>query len=162
MRRVSTRVFLAFAAALVAFGGVAAFGVSRLHDLGRQLRLLSEGYFPLSRVVAQIDVKDWVTSRALEARALDPAARRAWLPVARAHFPALVREKIAEGREVARRARPLAEEGDARFLAEVASRLDALDARWAQYDASARALFQTTHMRQRWLQPQGMVNTSRP
>jgi signal transduction histidine kinase len=141
MRRVSTRIFLAFAAALIAFGGVAAFGVSRLHDLGRQLRLLSEGYFPLTRVVAQIDVKDWVTSRALEVKALDPAARRAWLPVARAHFPALVREKIAEGREVARRARPLAEEGDARFLAEVASRLDALDSRWAQYDAAARALF---------------------
>jgi signal transduction histidine kinase len=141
MRSVSTRIFLAFAAALVAFGGVAAFGVSRLHDLGRQLRLLSEGYFPLTRVVAQIDVKDWVTSRALEVKALDPAARRAWLPVARAHFPALVREKIAEGREVARRARPLADEADARFLAEVASRLDALDARWAQYDASARALF---------------------
>ena len=141
MRSVSTRIFLAFAAALVAFGGVAAFGVSRLHDLGRQLRLLSEGYFPLTRVVAQIDVKDWVTSRALEVKALDPAARRAWLPVARAHFPALVREKIAEGREVARRARPLADEADARFLVEVASRLDALDARWAQYDASARALF---------------------
>ncbi|HEU4385466.1 MAG TPA: ATP-binding protein [Anaeromyxobacteraceae bacterium] len=140
MRRVSTRIFLAFAAALVAFGGVAAFGVSRLHDLGRQLRLLSEGYFPLTRVVAQIDVKDWVTSRALEVRALDPAARRAWLPVARAHFPT-VREKIAEGREVLERARPLAGEADARFLGEVASRLDALDARWSQYDASSRALF---------------------
>lgn len=141
MRSVSARIFLAFAAALVAFGGVAAFGVSRLHDLGRQLRLLSQGYLPLTRVVAQIDVKDWVTSRAMEVKALDPAARRAWLPVARAHFPAVVREKIAEGREVADRARALADEGDARFLAEVASRLDALDARWAQYDASARDLF---------------------
>jgi two-component system, NtrC family, sensor kinase len=141
MRSVSARIFLAFAAALIAFGGVAAFGVSRLHDLGRQLRLLSEGYFPLTRVVAQIDVKDWVTSRAMEVKALDPAARRAWLPVARAHFPALVREKIAEGREVANRARALADEGDARFLAEVASRLDALGVRWAQYDAAARGLF---------------------
>ncbi|HYQ80219.1 MAG TPA: HAMP domain-containing protein, partial [Anaeromyxobacteraceae bacterium] len=141
MRSVSTRIFLAFAAALVAFGGVAAFGVSRLHDLGRQLRLLSEGYFPLTRVVAQIDVKDWVTSRALEVRALDPAARRAWLPVARAHFPAVVREKIAEGRDVTERARSLAGEADAQFLSEVASRLDALDVRWSQYDASARALF---------------------
>ncbi len=141
MRSVSVRIFLAFAAALIAFGGVAAFGVSRLHDLGRQLRLLSQGYFPLTRVVAQIDVKDWATSRAMEVKALDPAARRAWLPVARAHFPAVVREKIAEGRELANRARALADEGDARFLAEVASRLDALDARWAQYDASARDLF---------------------
>jgi two-component system NtrC family sensor kinase len=141
MRSVSARIFLAFAAALIAFGGVAAFGISRLHDLERQLRLLSEGYFPLTRVVAQIDVKDWVTSRAMEVKALDPAARRAWLPVARAHFPALVREKIAEGREVADRARALADEGDARFLAEVASRLDALGVRWAQYDAAARALF---------------------
>jgi two-component system, NtrC family, sensor kinase len=141
MRSVSTKIFLTFAVALCTFGVVAAFGTARLHDLGRHLRLLSEGYLPLTRIAAQIDVKDWVTSRVLEARALDPAARRAYLPLARAHFPALVREKIAEGREVAARARALASEEDARFLAEVERRLQALDGRWTQYDAAARALF---------------------
>ncbi len=141
MRRVSTKIFLTFAVALAPFGMVAGFGISRLHDLGRDLRLLSEGYLPLTRIAAQIDVKDWVTSRVLEASALDPAARRAYLPVARAHFPALVREKIAEGREVARRALAFAGKGDARFLKDVSARLDALDAKWAQYDAAAGALF---------------------
>ena len=37
-------------------------------------------------------------------RDLDPAARRAYLPVARAHFPALVKEQIEEGKRIAREA----------------------------------------------------------
>jgi two-component system, NtrC family, sensor kinase len=141
MRRVSTKIFLTFAVALIPFGMVAAFGIGRLHGLGRDLRLISQGYLPLTRIAAQIDVKDWVTSRVLEASTLDPAARRAYLPVARAHFPALVREKIAEGREVIRQSLTLAGKEDARFLADVAARLDGLDARWTQYDAAASALF---------------------
>ncbi len=141
MRSVASKIFLTFAVALAAFGLVAAFAVGRLHSLGRDLRLLSQGYLPLTRVVAQIDVKDWLTARVLEASALEPSARRAYRPVARAHFPALVREKIAEGREVSRRARTFAGPEDARFLGEVEARLAALDARWAEYDAAAKALF---------------------
>ncbi|WP_242392300.1 sensor histidine kinase [Anaeromyxobacter oryzisoli] len=140
MHRVATKIFLAFAVALAAFGAVAAFGVSRLHGLRRDLRLLSAGYLPLTRIAAQLDVKDWVASRALEARDLGPAARRAYLPVARAHFPALVREKIAEGRRVATEARAAARGEEARFLTDVLARLDALDRRWAEYDREARAL----------------------
>jgi two-component system NtrC family sensor kinase len=141
MHRVSIRIFLTFAVALLAFGLVAVFGILRLHELRRDLRLLSGGYLALTRIAAQLDVKDWVASRALEARALDRAARQAYLPVARAHFPALVREKIEEGRRVARESRPLARGADARFLDEVSARLDGLSARWSQYDAEARALF---------------------
>ncbi len=141
MRRVATKIFLTFAVALAAFGLVAVFGIARLHELRKDLRLLSGGYLALTRIAAQLDVKDWVATRALEARALDRAARQAYLPVARAHFPALVREKIEEGRRVAREARPFARDEDARFLDEVSTRLDALAARWSDYDASARALF---------------------
>jgi two-component system, NtrC family, sensor kinase len=140
MRRVATKIFLAFAVALAAFGAVAAFGVSRLHDLRRDLRLLSAGYLPLTRIAAQLDVKDWVASRALEARALDAAARQAYLPVARAHFPALVREKIEEGRRVAGEASAFARGDEARFLSDVLARLDALAVRWAEYDREARGL----------------------
>ena len=141
MRRVATKIFLAFAVALAAFGAVAAFGVARLHDLRRDLRLLSAGYLPLTRIAAQIEVKDWVTSRALEARALGPAARQVYLPVARAHFPALVKEKIEEGRRVATEARAFARGDEARFLADVIARLDALAGRWGEYDREASALF---------------------
>ncbi len=140
MRRVSTKIFLAFAVALLAFAAVAALGITRLHDLRRDLRLISAGYLPLTRVAAQIDVKDWVAARALEARALDRAARQAYLPVARAHFPALVREKLEEGKRVATAARAAAGGDDARFLGEVLTRLDALSARWAEYDREARGL----------------------
>jgi signal transduction histidine kinase len=141
MRRVATRIFLTFAVALAAFSLVAAFGIVRLHELRKDLRLLSGGYLALTRIAAQLDVKDWVATRALEARGLDRRARQAYLPVARAHFPALVREKIEEGRQVAREARALARDEDARFLGEVSVRLDALAARWSEYDAEARALF---------------------
>ncbi len=141
MRSVATKIFVTFAVALAAFGAVAGFGITRLHRLGRDLRLLSEGYLPLTRIVAQIDVKDWVSSRVLEANAIDPTARRAYLPLARAHFPEVVREKIDEGRKVIANAEPLATGDDAQFLADVEARLDALDKRWAQYDAASKALF---------------------
>jgi two-component system, NtrC family, sensor kinase len=141
MRRVATKIFFTFAVALVAFALVAVFAIVRLHELRKDLRLLSGGYLALTRIAAQLDVKDWVASRALDARALDRAARQAYLPVARAHFPALVREKIEEGRRVARDARAVARDDDARFLDEVSGRLDALAARWSEYDRQARALF---------------------
>jgi two-component system NtrC family sensor kinase len=141
MRRVATRIFLTFAVALAAFGVVAVFGIVRLHELRKDLRLLSGGYLALTRIAAQLDVKDWVASRALEASGLDRAAREVYLPVARAHFPAVVREKIEEGRRVARESRAYAREDDARFLDEVSKRLDVLAARWTEYDAKARGLF---------------------
>jgi signal transduction histidine kinase len=141
VRRVATKIFLAFAVSLLAFSAVAAFGIGRLHEVRRDLRLLSGGYLALTRIVAQLDVKDWVATRALEASALDRAARQVYLPVARAQFPGFVRDKIEEGRRVVREARALARGDDARFLVEVSGRLDALDARWGEYDAAARALF---------------------
>ncbi len=140
MRRVATKIFLTFAVALAAFGLVAALAVARLQDLGRDLRLLTTGYFPLGRIATQLEVKDWIASRALELRDLDPAARKAYLPVVRAHFPALVREKLEEGRRVARAAMALGGEEDRRVLGEVSARLDALGARWLQYDTAANRL----------------------
>ena len=138
MRRVATKIFLAFAVSLLAFAAVAGFGIARLHEVRRDLRLLSGGYLALTRIAAQLDVKDWVAARALEARALDRAARQVYLPVARAQFPGFVRDKIAEGRRVARESRDLARGDEARFLDEVSARLDALDGRWSEYDAAAR------------------------
>jgi signal transduction histidine kinase len=141
VRRVATKIFLAFAVSLVAFAAVAGFGIARLHEIRRDLRLLSGGYLALTRIAAQLEVKDWVATRALEASALDRSARQVYLPIARARYPGFVREKIEEGRRVARDARALARGDDARFLDEVESRLDALAARWTEYDREARALF---------------------
>jgi len=140
MRSVATKIFLTFAAALAAFAAAAGFSATRLHALSQELTLLSEGFLPLTRVAAQIDVKDWVTARALEAGAMDPAARRAWLPLARSHV-ALVRGKVAEGREAVTRALKVAPAGDQRFLDEVATRLATIDRRWAEYGAEVDALF---------------------
>ncbi len=140
MRRVATRIFLAFGVSLAAFALVSAFGIARLHDLGRKLRLLSDGYLPLTRIAAQLDVKDLTSSRIAEVRGLDPGARRALVALARARFPSLVRERIAEGRLVAARVLPLAPPEEAAFLREVVGRLDGLDAAWARYDAAARDL----------------------
>ncbi len=141
MRRVATKIFLAFAVSLLAFSAVAGFGIARLHEVRRDLRLLSGGYLTLTRIAAQLDVKNWVAARALEARALDRTARQVYLPVARAQFPGFVRDKIEEGRRVARESRAIARGEEARFLDEVSARLDALDARWTEYDAAARGLF---------------------
>ncbi len=140
MRRVATKIFLAFAVSLAAFGAVAVFSAIRLQELRRDLRLLNAGYLPLTRIAAALEVKDWVASRALEARNMDRAARDAYLPLARAHFPAVVKEKLEEGKRVVAAAAPYVREDD-RFLADVSARLDALAARGALYDREARALF---------------------
>lgn len=140
MRRVATKIFLAFAVSLAAFAAVAVFSVVRLQELRRDLRLLSAGYLPLTRIAAELEVKDWLASRALEARDMDRAAREAYLPVARAHFPALVREKVEEGKRVMAAAAPYARGADDRFAA-LSARLDALGGRWAEYDVEARGLF---------------------
>src|SRR5512138_579472 len=126
MRRVATKIFLTFAVALLAFAAVAAFGIARLHELRRDLRLLSGGYLALTRIAAELDVKDWVATRALEAATLDRAARQVYLPIARARFPGFVKERIAEGRRVAVQSRALARGDEARFLDDVTARLDAL------------------------------------
>jgi len=141
MRSLAARIFFTFAVALVSFGLVALFAVGRMRALGADLILLSEGYLPLTRIAAQVEVKDWVTARALEVNAMDPAARRAFLPIARAHFPAVVKERLSEARSVLARAREVASGADERFLAEVAARVAALDARWSAYDQAASALF---------------------
>jgi signal transduction histidine kinase len=141
VRRIATKIFLAFAVSLLAFAAVAGFGIARLHEIRQDLRLLSGGYLALTRIAAQLEVKDWVATRALEASALDRAARQVYLPVARARFPGFVREKIEEGRRVVREFRALADGEDAAFLDEVAARLDALGVRWSEYDGEARALF---------------------
>jgi two-component system NtrC family sensor kinase len=141
MRSLAARIFATLSVAIVAFGLVAAFAVGRMHALGLELRALSDGYLPLTRIAAQIEVKDWATSRALEVNALDPAARRAFLPVARAHFPAVVKEKLSEGRDVVARARLLASGADARFFEDIGARIQALDRKWSSYDAAARGLF---------------------
>jgi len=141
MRSVASKMFLTFSVALLAFGLVALFAVRRMHALGTELRLLSEGYLPLTRIAAQIDVKDWVTARALEVNAMAPAARRAFLPIARAHFPTVVREKLAEARAVLARVRAVASGADAAFFREVAGRVEVLDARWSAYDEASATLF---------------------
>jgi signal transduction histidine kinase len=142
LRTVGSKIFLTFAVGIVAFGLVAAFAARRVHVLGRDLRFLSEGYLPLTRIAAQLEVKDWVAARAIEAEGMEPQARHAWMTIARAHFPAVVQEKIAEARAVVSRMRALATGPDDQFLSEVAARLDGLDARWAQYDAAAAAIFE--------------------
>ena len=140
MRRVATKIFLAFAVSLAAFAAVAVFAAFRLHDLRRDLRLLNVGYLPLTRIAAELEVKEWIATRALEARDMDPAAREAYLPLAQAHFPALVKEKLEEGRRVLAAAAPWVREED-RALADVADRLERLTTRWEQYDREVRALF---------------------
>jgi signal transduction histidine kinase len=135
---VATKIFFTYAAALVAFGAVSTLGVLRLDRLGRELKLLDEGYLPLSRIVAQLDVREWETAKVLSK---DPNAQRAFISVARAHYAGVVKLKVAEGHKVLERARAVGGEDGARFLDEATGRLDAIEASWARYDEAAGAHF---------------------
>src|SRR5260370_16082147 len=51
----ATRIFLGYAAVLVTFALVSAFSVLEMHQTQAELRLVSQGYLPLSQETAAIE-----------------------------------------------------------------------------------------------------------
>src|SRR5690606_10384073 len=52
---IASRIFLVFAAVVTVFGAVSSFAVWRMHAVGADIRLVSEGYLPLTKVAAQLE-----------------------------------------------------------------------------------------------------------
>ena len=51
----ATRIFLGYSAVLVTFAAVSLFGVSAMHENQAELRLISQGYLPLSQDAAALE-----------------------------------------------------------------------------------------------------------
>ncbi|HCF58913.1 MAG TPA: sensor histidine kinase, partial [Myxococcales bacterium] len=93
----ATRIFLGYAIVTLTFGAVSIYSVVQLHAIGREIRLVSDGYLPLAKAVAQIESfhknRQRDTERLLDER--EPETQRALIKLARVYFPQLMREKLA-------------------------------------------------------------------
>ncbi|WP_373044098.1 sensor histidine kinase [Vulgatibacter sp.] len=140
---IATRIFLGFAAVLCVFGAVSSFAVWRMHAIGEEIRLVSEGYLPLTKVAAQLETfhknKQRDTDRLLEEK--DPRTQRILIKLARLYFPRIVREKLGQGQLLVTETRRLAGDGEQLFLDQIEKQLTELGAEYDRYDANADALF---------------------
>lgn len=140
---IATRIFLGFAAVLTVFGAVSSFAVWRMHAVGEEIRLVSEGYLPLTKVAAQLETfhknKQRDTDRLLEET--DPRTQRILIKLARLYFPRIVREKLDQGRQLVADTRRLAGPEEQQFLDDVERRFAELAEQYDAYDASAAVLF---------------------
>ena len=93
---IPTRVFLAFAFVLTAFGGLVAASLAQHQRTAETLRLLDEGYLPLALSIGEARATQTVfgtlLDRVLEER--DSAATRGWLNAARIVRPTTLRRAL--------------------------------------------------------------------
>ncbi len=140
---ISTRIFLGFAAVLAVFGLVSTFAVWRMHRIGQEIRLVSDGYLPLTKVAAQLETfhknRQRDTDRLLDEA--DPRTQRILIKLARLYFPRIVREKLGQGQNLVAAARGLGAADEAAFLDGIDARLTEIGASYDEYDAIAEALF---------------------
>jgi two-component system NtrC family sensor kinase len=140
---ISTRIFLGFAAVLTVFGLVSTFAVWRMHRIGQEIRLVSDGYLPLTKVAAQLETfhknRQRDTDRLLDEA--DPRTQRILIKLARLYFPRIVREKLGQGRSLVEAARGLGGGDEKAFLDGIDARLREIATSYDEYDALAEALF---------------------
>ncbi|MBI5542663.1 MAG: sensor histidine kinase, partial [Deltaproteobacteria bacterium] len=110
----ATRIFLGYAVVILTFGSVSIYSVTALHAIGREIRLVSQGYLPLAKAAAQIESfqknRQRDTDRLLDEK--EPDTRRALIKLARVYFPQLVREKLAAATAMVRDSRARAPESE--------------------------------------------------
>lgn len=140
---IATRIFLVFTVVLTVFGAVSSFAIWRMHAIGQEIRLVSEGYLPLTKVAAQLETfhknKQRDTDRLLEEK--DPRTTRILIRLARLYFPKIVREKLGQGQLLLVEARRLGGESERLFLDDIEERFVDLSRAYDDYDAVADALF---------------------
>ncbi len=140
---IATRIFLVFAAVVTVFGAVSSFAVWRMHAVGADIRLVSEGYLPLTKVAAQLETfhknKQRDTDRLLEEK--DPRAQRILIKLARLYYPRILREKLTQGALLVTETRRLSGPAERPFLDEIEGRLEELTREYDLYDAQADTLF---------------------
>lgn len=139
----ATRIFIGYAVVILTFGGVSIYSVTELHAIGREIRLVSEGYLPLAKAAAQIETfqknRQRDTDRLLEEREAD--TRRALIKLARIYFPSLVREKVSAAAAIARDARARAPVSETAFLEGLDSRFAELASLYEEYERACTTLF---------------------
>ncbi|MGI5863148.1 MAG: ATP-binding protein [Myxococcales bacterium] len=139
----ATRIFLGYAIVTLTFGAVSIYSVVQLHSIGREIRLVSDGYLPLTKAVAQIESfhknRQRDTERLLDER--EPETQRALIKLARVYFPQLMREKLAAASSIADETRGRALASERPFLEGLVARQEELSKLYEDYEQACNKLF---------------------
>jgi signal transduction histidine kinase len=140
---IATKVFLGFVAVLVTSGALSIFGIVRMHRIGQSLRLVSSGYFPLTRTAGSMEALQKERTRSAD-RLLDesdPKQRHALIDLDRTYFSRAVAGGLSKAREQVQASLKTAEEAEGReLLLGVEARLQGLAEKIAAEEAEAAAL----------------------
>ncbi len=137
------RIFLGYGVVLFTFSSVSIYSLVALHSIGREIRLVSSGYLPLAKAVAQIEsfhqnrLRD--SNRLLEEK--QPEIRRTLAKLARMYFPIIIRKKIASTADILKKHRNNAPVSERHFLDNIHSRLGDLSDFYEEYERAYQSLF---------------------
>ncbi|HZH03199.1 MAG TPA: histidine kinase dimerization/phospho-acceptor domain-containing protein, partial [Myxococcaceae bacterium] len=138
----ATRIFLGYAVVLVTFGAVSIFAVAELHQNQAELRLLTEGYLPLSQESASLTAlhqnQRQDTRRLLGEENADGRAKL--FRLAQLNFPPLA-ERLAAARARADEISKFAPPSEGPFLRELSGLLAELGTLHSGYVDAAHAAF---------------------
>jgi two-component system NtrC family sensor kinase len=139
----ATRIFVGYAVVTLTFGAVSVYSVVQLRSIGREIRLVSEGYLPLTKAAAQIESlhknRERDTERLFDEKA--PDARRLLIKLARVYFPQAIRERLQGAEAMARQSRERAPAAEAAFLEGLDARIAELTALYEDYERASNLLF---------------------
>jgi two-component system, NtrC family, sensor kinase len=122
----ATRIFLGHAVVLVTFGLLILFSVSELHRNQEEIRLVSQGYLPLSQDAAALDSfqRNQAQEAAQIAAETDPQTRAALARLAPLTFPPLLRARLGSLQSTLASMRAGAPSSEQAFLDTVQTRVD--------------------------------------
>ncbi len=139
----STRIFVGFAAVVLTFGAVSVYSVLQMHAIGAEIRLVSTGYLPLAKAIAQVESAQGNHQRDLQ-RLLDerePETQLALIRLSRLSFPQMIRQLLGNAAETARHGKESAPASEHPFISELGNRILELSLLYESYGASCESLF---------------------
>ncbi len=139
----ATRIFVGYAVVTLTFGAVSVYSVIQLRSIGREIRLVSEGYLPLTKAAAQIESlhknRERDTERLFDEKA--PEGRRLLIKLARVYFPQAIRERLQGAEAMARQSRERAPGAEVSFLEGLDARIAELTSLYEDYERASGLLF---------------------
>jgi len=139
----ATRIFLGYAVVLVTFGAVSIFSVAEMHRNQGDIRLVSQGYLPLSQDSAALDTfhknQEKDAERVFEEKSAE--TRRALVRLSRLYFPPLIQQRLEAAVQKAREIQEFAPRSERAFVVDVETRFRELSQRYTVYHQASETVF---------------------
>jgi len=137
----ATRIFLGYAAVLVTFALVSAFSVLEMHQNQAELRLVSQGYLPLSQETAAIETFHKTLERETEKLLGEESVENRRALMLLGLNPPVMAASIADARAKAQEILGFAPSSEAPFVRELDQKLGDLGRRYAAYEQEQKSVF---------------------